>query len=345
MRGSSGIRGVVLLALTALSARAARPQQAPYHVVARIPVGGEGGWDYLTVDPISRRLFLSRSTHVLVVDIDRDSVMGDIPNTPGVHGIALAPELGRGFTSNGRDSTVTVFNLKTLATVSTVAVTGRNPDAILYDPASRRVFTFNGGSANATALDARTGSVLGTLDLGGRPEFAVADGRGRVYVNLEDKNSVVVFDARTLGVEARWPLAPCEAPTGMALDRQRRRLFVGCDNQLMAVLDADRGRVVATLPIGRGVDATAFDSATQLAFSSNGEGTVTVVHEESPDSFRVVQNVATQRGARTMALDERTHRIFLVTAEFGPAPAPTAERPRPRPPILPGSVVVLVLGR
>jgi DNA-binding beta-propeller fold protein YncE len=319
--------------------------QSTYHVVGRIPLAGEGGWDYLTVDAAARRLYVSRSTHVAVIDLDRDSVVGDIANTAGVHGIALAPDLGRGFTSNGRDSTVTIFDLTSLATLSTVTVTGRNPDAIAYDPASRRVFTFNGGGANATALDARAGTVLGTIALGGKPEFAVSDGRGRMYVNIEDKSEVVSFDTRTLAVQAHWPLAPCEDPTGLAIDRVHRRLFSVCGNRLMAILDADAGRVLATLPIGGGVDGAAFDSTAQLAFSSNGEGTLTVVREDSPTSFRVVETDSTQRGARTIALDAITHRLYLTTAQFGPAPVPTAERPRPRPSMVPGSVVVLVLGR
>jgi DNA-binding beta-propeller fold protein YncE len=321
------------------------PQRPPYHVVDRIPLAGEGGWDYLTVDVAARRLYVSRSTHVAVIDIDRDSVVGDIPNTAGVHGIAIAADLGRGFTSNGRDSTVTIFDLKTLAPLSTVVVTGRNPDAIAYDRVSQRVFTFNGGSANATALDARTGAVVGTITLGGKPEFAVSDGRGRMYVNIEDKSEVVAFDPRTLAVQAHWPLAPCEEPTGLAIDRPHRRLFAVCGNRMMAVLDADQGRVLATLPIGGGTDGAAFDSTTQLAFSSNGEGTVTVVREESPDSFRVVETDSTQRGARTIALDPKTHRIYMTTAQFGPPPAPTPDRPRPRPSIIPGSVTVLVLER
>jgi DNA-binding beta-propeller fold protein YncE len=345
VRRSDGITGLVLFALVTLGAPAAPTQDATYHVVGRIPLVGEGGWDYLTVDTAGRRLYVSRSTHVAVIDLDRDSVVGDIPNTLGVHGIALARDLGRGFTSNGRDSTVTVFDLQTLATLSTIAVTGRNPDAIAYDPASGRVFTFNGGSDNATAIDARSGVVVGTIALGGKPEFAVLDGAGRIYVNIEDKSEIVVFDTRTLTVQARWPLAPCEEPSGLAMDRRHHRLFAVCSNRLMAVLDPDRGRVLTTLPIGGGVDGAAFDPASGLAFGSNGEGTLTVVHEESPDSFRVVANVVTQRGARTVALDERTHRIYTVAAEYGPAPAPTPERPRPRPSIIPGSVVVLVLER
>jgi DNA-binding beta-propeller fold protein YncE len=314
-----------------------------YHVVGRISLPGEGGWDYLSVDTAAHRLYVSRGTHIAVIDLDHDSIVGDIPNTNGVHGVAFVRDLNRGFTSNGRDTTVTIFDLKTLAQVSVVKVTGRNPDAIMYDPLSRRVFTFNGGGANATAIDPQTGTVVGTLDLGGKPEAAVADGRGHIYVNIEDKSELVAFDPKTLKVQGRWSLAPCEEPSGLAMDRKTRRLFSVCSNGLMAVVDPDRGKVVKTLPIGNGVDGAAFDATSGLAMSSNGEGSMTFVHEESPDSFRVVATVPTQRGGRTIALDERTHRLYTVAAQFGEAPAPTPERPRPRPPIIPGSVVVVVL--
>jgi hypothetical protein len=321
------------------------PAAHAYHVAKRLPVGGDGGWDYLTVDTAGHRLYVTRGTHVMVVDTDRDSVVGDIPDTPGVHGVALAPELGRGFTSNGRDSTVTIFDLWTLAKTGSVNVGGRNPDAILYEPTTRRVFALNHSSGTATAIDAATGAVVGTIPIGGVLEFGVADGRGRVFVNVEDRGEIVAFDPRTLAVTARWPLAPCEEPSGLAMDRARGRLFAGCSNKLMAVVDAGSGRVVATVPVGEGVDANAFDPATRLAFSSNGDGTLTVVREDSPDHFTVVGNVPTERGARTMALDERTHRIYMVSARFGPPPAPTAERPHPRPPVVPGSFTVLVLER
>jgi len=314
-----------------------------YHVVGRISLPGEGGWDYLSVDTAAHRLYVSRGTHIAVIDLDHDSIVGDIPNTNGVHGVAFVRDLNRGFTSNGRDTTVTIFDLKTLAQVAVVKVTGRNPDAIMYDPLSRRVFTFNGGGANATAIDPQTGTVVGTLDLGGKPEAAVADGRGHIYVNIEDKSELVAFDPKTLKVQGRWSLAPCEEPSGLAMDRKTRRLFSVCSNGLMAVVDPDRGKVLKTLPIGNGVDGAAFDATSGLAVSSNGEGSMTFVHEESPDSFRVVATVPTQRGGRTIALDERTHRLYTVAAQFGEAPAPTPERPRTRPPIIPGSVVVVVL--
>lgn len=335
--------GAVAALLSVPSAPAA--SQAPgYHVVRKIAAGGEGGWDYITVDTAGNRLFLSRGTHAMVIDLGRDSVIGDIPNTPGIHGVALAPELNRGFTTNGRDSSVTIFDYKTLAPVMVVKIPARNPDAILYDPATKRLFTFNGGTANATAIDATNGTVIGNVDLGGKPESAVSEG-GKIYANVEDKSYIAVFDAKTLTVLARWPLAPCEEPTGLAIDRAHQRLFAGCGNKTMAVVDMRTGKVVASLTVGDGVDAAAFDPATQLAFTSNGEGSISVVHEDTPDKYTVVETVPTQRGARTMALNPKTHRLYTVTADFGATPAPTADRPRPRPPMIPGSFVVLELDR
>lgn len=345
-RSRGAVLALTLMALTLLTRRPLDAQAgagAGYHVTKHIVVGGEGGWDYLTYDAPRKRLFLSHATQVDVVDPDAGTVVGHIPDTPGVHGIALAPELGRGFISNGRDTSVTVFDLATLATVTKIKVTGRNPDAIMYDPFSKRVFTFNGGGQNMTAIDATRDSVVGTLDLGGKPEFAVSDGRGGAFVNIEDKGEIVSFDTRTLLIRARWPMAGCEEPSALAYDRAHERLFSGCGNQRLMVVDATSGRVVTSAPIGDGVDAGAFDPATGLAFASTGDGNVTVLHEETPDSLRVVATVPTQRGARTMALDPGSHRVFVVTAAFGPPPAPTPERPRPRPSIVPGSFVVLVL--
>ena len=311
-----------LMSLAALLAGGATPSGPPahqtgYHVVRRYPLGGDGGWDYLTFDTTSRRLFVARSTRVMVIDADAGTVVGEIANTPGVHGVALAPELRRGFASAGRDQSVSVFETGSLKPLARVQTTGGNPDAILYEPATRRVFTFNGAGRNATAIDAASPGVVGTVPLDGKPEFAVAPGDGRIFVNIEDKAELAALDARTLAVTARWPLAPCEEPTGLALDARHERLFVGCSNQLMTVVDSRAGRVVATLPIGRGVDGVVFDPGTSLAFSSNGEGTLTVVREVTPDSFAVVENAVTQRGARTLALDPRTHDVFVVTADGG----------------------------
>lgn len=342
----------VLFAAACAPASAQQPTASPvppppsgFHVLRKIPLGGEGGWDYVFADVPARRLYVSHSPKVLVLDLDSGNAVGEISGTRGVHGIAVAPELHRGFTSNGGDSTVTIFDTQTLARISDVKTTGENPDAILYDPTSRRVFAFNGRGANATAIDAATGAVAGTIPLGGRPEFAISDGAGHVYVNIEDKNELVEIDPGALEAKHHWSLAPCDEPTGLAMDLRHRRLFAGCHNRLMTIVDADSGKVVTTLPIGEGVDATAFDPELSLAFASNGDGTVTVVREESPDRFRVLENAATQRGARTMALDAKTHRLFLPTAEFGPPPSPTAERPRPRPSIVPGTFTILVVGR
>jgi DNA-binding beta-propeller fold protein YncE len=337
--------GAAAAALVAASSPARAQAAAPgYHVIHRINAGGEGGWDYLTVDTASNRLFLSRGTHAMVIDLGRDSVIGDIPNTAGIHGVALAPELNRGFTSNGRDSSVTIFDYKTLAPIAVVKIPGRNPDAILYDPGTKRVFTFNGGTANATAIDATNGTVVGTVDLGGKPETAVSEG-GKIYANIEDKSEIAVFDPKTLKVEARWPLAPCEEPSGLAIDRVHQRLFAGCGNKTMAIVDMRTGKVVASPAVGDGVDAAGFDPGTQLAFTSNGEGSITVVHEDTPDKYTVVETVPTQRGARTMAVNPKTHRLYTVSAQFGPTPAPTADRPRPRAPMIPGTFVVLELDR
>jgi len=333
-----------LAVLSAASSVASAQAGSNYHVSKRVVLGGDTGWDYLLADTAGHRLYVSHGTHVVVLDLDNLNVVGDIPNTNGVHGIVVVPSAGRGFTSNGRDTSVTIFDLKTLATISTVKVTGANPDAIMFDPASGRVFTFNGRGANATAIDPVTGSVAGTVILNGKPEEAIADGSGKMYVNLEDSSSIAVFDTRSLTVLHTWSLAPCEEPSGLAFDAAHDRLFAACGNGMMAVLDPATGKVVATPHIGDGVDGAGFDPKRQLAFSSNGDGTLTVIREVSPDSFAVVANVPTQAGARTMTLDARTGRIFLTTAEFGTAQAATTEQPRPRRPMVPGSFTLLVVG-
>ena len=331
------------MALISSSPVFAQNTGSSYHVARRIAAGGEGGWDYLVADAQNRRLYVTRGSHVMVFDMDRDSLIGDIPNTPGVHGVALARNLSRGFTSNGRDSSLTVFDLKTLQVEKVVRITGRNPDAIAFDPATNRVFALNGASHDASVVDANTLEQVGSIDLGGKPETGQPDGKGMLYVNIEDKSEVVAVDTRTMQVKARYPLAPCEEPTGMARDAVRGRLIVGCGNKLMAVMDEKTGKIITTIPVGEGVDASGFDPATQLAFTSNGEGTLSVIRENADGTFTSVATIPTQRGARTMTLDEKTHRIYLSTASFGPAPAPTADRPRPRPPMIPGSFTVLVV--
>ena len=346
---------LILATLTASSATESGPGKATsdsaiapapgYQLLKKIPLGGEGGWDYLAFDSPSRRLFISRATKVVVLNVDTGTVAGEIPNTDGVHGIAFAPEFDRGFTSNGRAGTVTIFDLQSLQIIGS-AKAGMNPDAIVYDPASKRVFTMNGQSNDVTAIDAATGNVLGTIPVTGKPEFAAADGAGHLYVNIEDKSELLQIDTQSVKVTAQWPLAPCEQPSGLAMDVAHRRLFAGCHNQMMAVVDADSGKVIATPTIGLGVDANAFDPGTGLAFASNGQSaTLTVVHEDAPDKFSVVENVATQRGARTMALDPQSHQVYLVTADFAPAPPAANENPRPRMMAVPGTFVVLIFAK
>ncbi|MEO6656454.1 MAG: PQQ-binding-like beta-propeller repeat protein [Pyrinomonadaceae bacterium] len=320
-------------------------KQAGYHLLNKIEVGGEGGWDALITDPDAQRLYVSHGTKVVVIDTSTDKVVGEIPNTNGVHGIAIARKLGRGFTSNGRDNTVTIFDLKTLKNLGTVK-TDKNPDIIIFDSSSNRVFSFNGGSNDATVIEAADGKVAGTVALGGKPEFAVSNGKGTVYVNIEDKSEVVAIDAKTLEVKTHWTLAPAgEEPTGLAMDTKTNRLFIVCGNKKMVVMDAATGKVITDLPTGDGTDGAEFDPGAKLAFSSNGEGTLTVVHEDSKDKFTVVENVTTQPRARTMAVDTKTHKVYLPTAQFGPAPAATTAQPRPRAPMLPGSFVILVYGK
>lgn len=319
------------------------PAPARYQVVARYEIGGPGGWDYLSVDEKRHRLYVSRGDHVQIVDTLSGKVVGGVPGTAGVHGIAIAGDLGLGFTSNGRADSVTVFDLDTFAVVDTVKVTGSNPDAILYEPFSKRVLTFNGRSANVTAIDAKTRKVVGTLAVSGKPEFAVSDGHGRAFVNIEDRNTIAAIDMATFTVAKEWPLGSCDAPTGLAIDRARDRLFSVCGNARMIAIDARSGSVLQELPIGAGVDGAEFDSGAGLAFSSNGDGTVTVVKGDEAGRYAAVETIATQKRARTIALDSTTHRLYLPTASFGPAPAPTAAQPDPRAPMIPDTFVILVL--
>jgi DNA-binding beta-propeller fold protein YncE len=288
---------------------------ADYQVIKKIPIPGNGGWDYLAVDDAARHLYVSHGTKVEILNLDSGELLGSIP-TAGVHGIAVVPEIGRGFISDGKASTVLVFDLKTMKILQEIA-SPKDPDAIIYDPASSRVFAFNGESHSATAIDAATGKIAGTVDLGGGPEYAVADGKGYVFDNLEDESQVVEIDSRKLTVEQRWSTAPCAKPSSMAMDREHRRLFLGCRSKVMAVMNADTGKVIATLPIGDHVDASVFDPTSRLIFNSNGEGTITVIHQDTPDEYTVVENVKTLPKAKTMALDPKTHQVFLSTAESG----------------------------
>jgi DNA-binding beta-propeller fold protein YncE len=336
-------RAAAVLSVLALAATPARAQD--YKVLQRAALGGDGGWDYITIDPVAHRLYIARATRVMVLDAETLNQVGEVPDTAGVHGVAVVPDLGRGFTSNGRAGNATVFDLRTLARVGEVK-TGENPDAILYEPRSGRILTFNGRSHDATVIDPKASAAVGTIPLGGKPEAAVHDDKGTVFVNIEDTSEIVAIDPAAMKVKARWPLSPCAEPSGLAIDRAHRRLFAACDNKMMAVVDAVSGKVVATAAIGEGTDGAAFDPDRQLAFSTNGrDGTLTVVHEATPGRFEVVQTLATARSARTIALDPVSHRVYTVAAQFGPAPSPTAEQPRPRPPVLPGTFEVLVVGR
>ena len=318
--------------------------ESGYHIIKRLKVGGEGGWDYLTVNEAARRLYISRSTHVMVIDLDTDKVVGDIPNTLGIHGIAVAPELNRGFTSNGMAHTSTIFDLNTLKVLGEVK-TGGNPDAIIYDPVSKKVFTFNGHSKDSTVFDAVSGKVVRTISLGGKPEFAATDGQGKIYVNIEDTNEVVEIDSLNTLVTRRFSLNPCEEPTGMGLDSENHRVFSGCHNKTMTILDTTAGNVIATMPIGANVDGNGFEAGTGLAFSANGDGTLTIVREASPGNFEVVETVSTKRGSRTMAIDPFTHYIYLPAAEFTQPKESAQAGAKPRPVMVKGSFEVLVVGK
>ncbi len=316
--------------------------------VHKIAVGGEGGWDYLTVDSEARRLYVSRGNRVMVLDLDTETVVGELTNTPGIHGIAVVPELGKGFTSNGSDSSLTVFDLKTLKATGKIKASGV-PDAILYDPASKRVLTFNHGTDDTTAIDPAQEVVVGTLPYNAEPEAAVADGRGHIFVNLRSTSEIAEFDATTLKILNRWPLAPGTRPTGLGFDPKTRRLFSTCGNQKMIVMDADKGTVLADLAIGQGADGCLFDPGKDLAYSSNGgTGTVTVVGEAKPGQLQVVATIPTQTSARTMTLDPKTHRLYLSAATYEPTPVPADAATKPqtkgRRPIVPGSFAIIVVG-
>jgi DNA-binding beta-propeller fold protein YncE len=315
-----------------------------YRVTQRFGIGEPGGWDYLTVDAGQHRLFISRSDRVMVVDVGTGKALGTIAETAGVHAIVLVPALGRGFTSNGRAGTLTEFDLKNLQTLRTIPAGGQNPDALLYDAHSRHLFAFNGRSHDITVIDPVSGALLATIPAGGKPEFAASDGQGSIFVNIEDTGELKRIDAIANSIGATWKLDDCEEPSGLALDAAHKRLFSVCQNGRMVVTDAQTGRQVASAAIGKGPDAAAFDVERGLVFSSNGEdGTLTVVHEDTPDTYHVVATVKTQKSARTMALNPTDHRIYLVAAEFGPAPAVSPEQPHPRPPLIDGSFGILVV--
>jgi YVTN family beta-propeller protein len=332
------MKKIILPILFSLAVAICRAE-GPYHLIKEIPIGSEGGWDYLSVDSAAQRLYVSHGTKVVVIDLAKDEIVGEITNTPGVHGIAVASKLNRGYVSNGRSNNVSIVDLKTLQTLSQVD-TGRNPDCILFEPGQNQVYAFNGRGQSATVIDAKSGAVVATIPLEGKPEFAQADPKaGLVFDNLEDKSEVVVIDTKTHTVTNRWPIAPGEEASGMAFDEKNHRLFLGCGNQKMAMMDSTSGKILATVTIGDGVDANAFDPGTQLAFASCGDGTTTIAKEEAPDKLTVVQVLQTERGARTMTIDPATHKIYLASAKFE-APAQGQRRGR----MVPGTFKILVYG-
>jgi YVTN family beta-propeller protein len=326
----------------------AGPPEGGYHLLKKYELGAAPGgkeyWDYITFDASTRRLYISHNTEVKIVDADSGAIIGSIPDLKRVHGIALVAEIGRGFISDGGADEVVVFDLKTLNVTGHIK-TGANPDCILYDPASKHIFTMNGKSNNASVIDPVTAAVVATIPMGGRPEYAVADGNGMIYDNIEDKDEVVALDSRTNTVRARWSIAPSGGATAMDMDTQHRRLFIGGRNKVLAIMDADSGKVLQTFPIGDGVDTNIYEPETGLLFTATREGTLHIFHKDTPDKFSVVETVKTEFGARNMALDPRTHKLFTDTADFAPAAAPTAEHPKPQPTPVSGTFRLLVYGR
>jgi len=334
---------VFCLSASPLVHSAQSPESTQFDIVHRYSIGGDGKWDLLTFDKKRHRLFISRSTHVQVVDADSGKVIGDIPGTEGVHGIALADNLNLGFTSNGKSNSVTVFDLTTLNVIETVNISGLNPDVILFEPKSKHILTFNGHSADATVIDAVSRKEIATIPLPGKPELAVSGNAGKIFVNIEDKSEIAVIDSGANKVLRSYPLGSGVEPTGLAIDQVHNRLFSVCANNRMEILDSETGRIVSEMNIGSAPDSAAFDSNLGIALSSNGDGTLTLVRENDPDHFSVMQNVITQKGARTMAYDADGHRAFLVTASFGETPPATKEQPKPKPAIVPNSFVMLVV--
>ncbi|GAB3638262.1 hypothetical protein GCM10027422_38520 [Hymenobacter arcticus] len=337
------------LALTFGSGAAPAPNASaatpPYRLLHTIAVGGEGGWDYLQVDPAGKRLYLSHGAQVEVVDLATRKVVGTIANTPGVHGIEVVPSANRGYITCGRSNTCVVFDLTTLRAIGAPVPTGPKPDALLYDAFSERVFLFSNDGGKSTVLNAATGAVEGTAELAGDIEAPATDGKGHIFVNVEDKGEVIEFDAKTLAVHLRHKLAPGEEPTGLGYDPKNNRLFSACANEKLVVTDSKTGKQIAVLPIGKGVDGAVFDPATQNIVTSNGSGTFTVIHQDSPTKYTVVATIPTARGARTIALNPANHHLFTCTADYGPTPAATTDNPRPRPSIVPGTFRVLEYGQ
>jgi DNA-binding beta-propeller fold protein YncE len=339
------VAAATVLVLGAISPPLASQALAPYHVIAAHALGGDGGWDYISLDTSYHRVFVARNDRVMVIDEASGKLLSEITGLHRTHGIAFDYRSSHGFVTGSGDSSVTMFDLGTLKVLATTKA-GAGADALIFDDGSRHAFSFNGAANSATVIDGATGASLATIPLGGRPEFAASDGAGKVFVNLEDSSAIAEIDSKSNRVTRHWAIAPCESPSGLAIDVAHHRLFSGCENKMMAVSDYRTGKVIATVPIGSGVDAGRYDPGTGLAFSSNGEGSITVVKEDGAGKFSVLQTISTSPGARTMELDPTTHRLFTVTARFGAAPEQaTADNPRKRPPILPNSFVLLVYGR
>jgi DNA-binding beta-propeller fold protein YncE len=339
MEGEVMKKLLILLTVVAMLIAIPAAAQKSYKLADRVKLGGEGGWDYLTYDDKDNRVFITRGTHVIVVDAKTLKQTGDITGLQGVHGVALAHDLGKGYISSGGDNMLVIFDLKSLSVLDKVKV-GERPDAILYDASAKRVYTFNAKTQDATVFDAKAGKVVGTVPLGGKPETGVADGKGNVYVNIEDRSEIVRVDTAKLTVAEHYPMAGCDEPSALAFDVAHRRLFAGCASKMVAVVDPDAGKLVTTVEIGGGVDAGAFNPKTQQIFMSCGaDGVVTVIHEDSPDKYSVVQNVPTEKGARTMALDEASNTVYTVTAQFDPTPPPAGQRRK----ILPDTFELLVV--
>ncbi|MBK7383895.1 MAG: YncE family protein [Flavobacteriales bacterium] len=330
-----------LMAVCAIGLATSHAQDQPYRVAHRFNVPGDGRWDLLAVDEATSRIFLSHGTETNIVDERTGELLGTVPDTKGVHGVAIAPGMKKGYISCGKDSSVVVFDLDTYKVLGHVQATGGSPDAIVFEPFSNRVVVFNAHGSNATVIDPRTDAVVTTIALEGKPELCASDGAGHLYVNLEDKSSICVISTATWNVESCWPIAPGEGPSGLALDNATHRLFAVCENKMMVVVDAVSGKVITTLPIGERVDGAAFDPGNKRVYASNGEGSLTVVQQDAADAYHVLATLPTQKGAKTLALDTRTHHVLLPTAEFSPAPEPTKDDPKPRPSVKPGTFVVL----
>ena len=335
------IQLTIIVSLISIQTINAQSKASQYHIANKFSVEGDGGWDYLAVDDNSGRLYISHGTIVQVLDTKDGKTIGTIKDLKGVHGIAIAQDLNKGFITSGKDSTVVVFDLKTSLVTEKVSIHGQNPDAILYDDFTQRIFTFNGRSNDATVIDAKTNKIIGTIALGSKPEFAVTNSKGKIYVNMEDTSMIYMINSKTMKVEQQWALKNGKEPSGLAIDKATNRLFSVCDNKLMIVMDAESGKIITSLPIGEHVDGCGFDSEMKRVYSSNGDGTLTVIQEENANKFKVIENVSTQKGARTISVNSKTHHIYMPTAEYGETPKATTENPRPRPALKPNSFVIL----